>query len=57
MACVNKLMKDEWARKAKHPGIFLKRLKSVRKRVSPIRLHFSIVVDVYFFLTLTAWWA
>jgi len=35
VACVNKLMKDEWARKAKeavvHPGIFLKRLKSIRK--------------------------
>jgi hypothetical protein len=35
VACVNKLMKEEWARKAKndavHPGIFLKRLKSIRK--------------------------
>jgi hypothetical protein len=33
VACVNKLMKDEWARKAKedavHPDIFLKRLKSI----------------------------
>jgi hypothetical protein len=35
VACTNKLVKDAWAKEAKeavvHPGIFLKRIKSIRK--------------------------
>jgi hypothetical protein len=60
VACLSKLMKDAWVKMAKeavvHPGIFLKRLKSIRKffgnsgtseyvaRAFPTRLHYTVVV-------------